>query len=309
MPQLPVKHRPRKFESVIGQDQVVKSLMRLVDNKEAQSFLFYGGAGLGKTTLARLAARRAGCLKANILEIDAATNTGIDAMRAIADSLHYKPIEGDCKAVIVDECHALTKQAWQSLLKIVEEPPENVYLFFCTTDFSKVPVTIRTRCAVYGLKPYSYPDLQKIVDRVVKLEKMTVDSEAMKVIIEEAQGSARQAVMNLSVAHAAKSRKEAAAILKAATKSDATIELCRLLVQGGSWRRAVGIIERMEDESPESVRIVVCNYIASVLSKAMEDKEACRLLTILEAFSTPYASYENRAPLLLSIGQALFNKG
>ena len=144
---LHIKWRPQKLNDVISHAFVVSSLKALLKEKECpHSFLFTGPSGVGKTTLARIVASY---LEAAVLEIDAATNTGIDAMRAVQDMARYKAIDNEKRVVIIDECHALSKQTWQSLLKIVEEPPAHLYWAFCTTEPDKVPATIKTRCVQY----------------------------------------------------------------------------------------------------------------------------------------------------------------
>src|SRR5205823_1471975 len=104
-----------------------------------------------------------------------------------------------------------------------------------------------------------------------------------------------------------KTKREAADVLRTALEGDATLELCRFLMKGGSWLKAMAIIDKLKDDNPESVRIVVCNYVASVLKNSKGDQEAVRVLSMLEAFSTPYNPSERTAPLLLSIGRALFS--
>ncbi len=128
MEPLHLKYRPKDFDEVVGQDAVVKSLQQAVKNNAGHTFLFTGLSGVGKTTLARITAATVGCVSSNLIEIDAATHTGVDDMRDVTFSLKYKPIGvGSVKVIIVDECHMLSKSAWNSLLKVLEEPPAWVY--------------------------------------------------------------------------------------------------------------------------------------------------------------------------------------
>lgn len=285
---LHIKYRPRHFAEVVGQAVVVKSLAKLIERGGAQAFLLSGPSGTGKTTLARIAARAAGCSDQTLLEIDAATHTGVDAMRDIQMTLQYLPFgKTKARAVIIDEAHALSRQSWQSLLKIVEEPPPQVYWFFCTTEGGKVPPTIKTRCASFTLKLVADGDLLALVNRIAAKEKINISDSICNVIVKEALGSPRQALVNLALCRDVKDYKEAADILRSAMQSDPVLELCRFLIKGGSWTRAVGLVEKLSDEAPESVRIVVCNYVASVLRNAKSDREAVHGLHILDAFSPP----------------------
>lgn len=302
---LPVKYRPDSFEDVVGHTAVLKSLQGVV-KRGSQTFLFHGPSGTGKTTLARIIAREAGCVET--LEVDAATNTGVDNIRDIQETIRYRPISNGKgkRAIILDEAHMLSKSAWNSLLKVVEEPPAHVFWFFCTTELDKVPATIKTRCSAFGLSSVSTDNLRTVVKRVAKSEKIRISDDVLEVIVSEARGSPRQALVNLDLCADAETKKQAADILKSAIASDAAIELCRFLTgKGGSWAKAMEIVSRLKDEQPEGVRIVVCNYVAAILKNSKSDKDAGRLLAILDAFEGTYNQSEKLAPLLLSIGRVL----
>jgi len=308
MTSLHAKYRPSAFEDVVGHTSVLKSLQSILQRKTSRTFLFHGPSGTGKTTLARIIAAEVGCEPGYIMEVDAATNNGVDNARDIQDTLRYLPMgQGKGrKAVILDEAHMLSKAAWNSLLKALEEPPSHVYWFICTTELDKVPATIKTRCTSIGLAPLSSDQIRAVVKRAAKGEGLKISDDVLEVIVAEARGSPRQALVNLDACADSKTRKEAADILKSAIASDATIELCRFLTgKGGSWAKAMEIVSRLKEEQPEGVRIVVCNYVAAVLKNTKSDKDAGRLLAILEAFEGTYNQSEKLAPLLLSLGRIL----
>lgn len=305
---LAIKYRPSEFDDVVGQSAVVRSLKTIVNKRQSHSFLLTGPSGCGKTTLARIVARKVGCLSRDIMEVDAATRTGVDDMRSVQEGLRFKPLgKGSSKGVIVDECHMLSKAAWNSMLKIVEEPPEYVFFFFCTTEPGKVPQTIKTRCTAYSLKLLSDSELTKIVKQVCAEEDIKLKSDIVEIVVAEANGSARQALSNLTLVQGVKDTKEASAVLSSAAKSTEAIDLCRFLMKGGSWVSAMQIVDKMKDQNPESVRIIVCNYLAAVLKSAKNKGDALRALAMLDNFSTPYNPSEKQAPLLLSIGHCLFD--
>lgn len=301
------KYRPRKFDEVVGQAAAVKSLARVIEKQTSRSFLFIGPSGVGKTTLARIASRVAGCDHHSITEIDAATNSGVDAMRKVSEAIQYKPFgEKDKRATIIDECHGLSKQAWDSLLKVLEEPPKHALWFLCTTDPRKVPPTIKTRCVTITLKAVDDRYLRDLVEEVADLEKMKVGESIVDLIVRQAFGSPRQALVNLATCDGVKDKREAAELLSTVLENDATIELCRFFFQGGSWSKVATILAKLDKDNPEGVRIVVCNYYASVLKNAKSEKDVMRALSIIEAFSTPYNQAEGMAPLYLSVGRVMY---
>lgn len=311
---LHLRYRPQTFEEVIGHGSICASLKRMVESQESQSFLFHGPTGTGKTTLSRIAAYEMGADPENLLEIDGASHTQVDAMRRITSTLQYKilgAVKGAKRAIIIDECHRLTIQAWESLLKSVEEPPPHVLWFFCTTRVEKVPTTIKSRCASFTLKALDHKALETLITKVIEDEGIDISGGVFDLIVQQANGSGRQALVNLALVRDLKDdRKEAARVLVALTESDPAKEMAKLCISGGSWVRAMALYKPLAEEEPESVRYAISNYIAGALRNAKTDDEAMRFLSLLESFSESYVS-ENRVvnvnALLLSIGRALFN--
>lgn len=300
------KYRPRKLAEVVGQSAVVNSLSKVLAKGEQQAFLFSGPSGCGKTTLARIAARMLGCARKDIREVDAATYTGVDDMRAIKELLIYEPFgETTGRAIIVDECHSLSKNAWQSLLKSVEEPPAHVYWMFCTTEIGKVPQTIKTRCAAYTLRSVEYNSMVKLFDRVCEAEGLEWENDVAALIINEAGGSPRQLLVNMEVCREIDNKKEAAVVLQAAQGSKEVIDLCRFLMTGGSWQKAMAIVGKLDVSNPEGIRIMVTNYFAKVALGAKSEKQAVHALNILTEFSQPFNPSDKHGPLLRAIGQVL----
>lgn len=304
---LHLKYRPQTFDDVVGQASVVSSLRKALGSpNKPHVFLFSGPSGSGKTSLARIVAVSVGVPLENVLEIDAATNSGIDNMRVVTDMARYKSLLSDgLKFIICDEAHALSKATFQSLLKPIEEPPEHVFWAFCTTEPDKVPETIRTRCLSYNLKEVSSDDLHDLLDKINSKEKLNVPPELVGIVAKHAGGNVRRALVCLSQVVGVTDKKDAMRLLESGVgDEERAIALARLLCGGKNvtWTEAMRVCELLEKESPEGVRLVIANYAASALKGS---KSPERLLAVLAAFRGPYNSSEKWGPLFLSLGELL----
>ena len=301
------KYRPHTFQDVLGQESACKSISITLKKKRGRSFLLSGPSGVGKTTIGRIIAKEVGCKSFDLIEVDGATTTGIDAMREITTHLLYKSIGGSSRVIIVDECHAISAQAFKSLLKVLEEPPENVYWILCTTQLSKVPKEVRTRCLDYVLKPVPRTDILKLLAEVAKAERLPIrrNQEALTEIADAAEGSPRLALSMLARCGHLKDEDEVRALCtgEVGTSKEA-IDLSRMLIKRADWKRIVSCIKGI-DSSPESVRIIILRYIAAVL---MNNNNIQLCLAILDAFSEPFNDREGKAPLLLACAQLHFGE-
>lgn len=193
------------------------------------TYLFTGGPGTGKTTLARILAGEFGVTAANLIEIDAGSSGGIDSMRDAIAPLRYQGFgETPNKAVIIDEAHQLSKQAWTSLLKTIEEPPAHVYFFFCTTEMGKVPENIRTRCAAYQLWNVRTDDLLDLIDSVCEAEGLDVPKKIRSMVAGACNGSPRLALVMLAAVQSCDDEREAELLLASPLENKELIDLCLL---------------------------------------------------------------------------------
>lgn len=299
------KYRPKTFKEVVGQSAAVKALETAIEKRRASCFVLEGPSGCGKTTLARIAADVAKCGR-DVLEIDAATNSGIDQMRAVQDIMRARPLGGGpSRACIIDEAHGLSKQAMDSMLKALEEPRPGVLWFLCTTNGSKFPKTLWTRAVKIQIKPVRERDIEDVVMAVVKAEKLTIGNGALDAVIFHADGSPRQALSNLAACAEMETRKEADEAIRGAAESPGIIELCRFLMKPGSWATLGEILEGIADENPEGVRIMVMNYFGKVFKGAKNQGQAGAAFDVLDAFCQPYQTGEGMGPLMLSIGRVM----
>lgn len=195
------KYRPENFNDVIGQENAVSLVRSAVDSgKPAHAYLFTGGRGLGKTTVARIFAKELGTKPGDIYEIDAASRRGIDDIRELRDHVRSAPLESKYKVYIIDEVHMLTKEAFNALLKTLEEPPAHAIFVLATTDFDKVPETVRSRTQLLS---FVYPDhlvLEEYVANIAKKEKIKISKEAVSLIAKLADRSYRDACGRLEEA-------------------------------------------------------------------------------------------------------------
>lgn len=209
------KYRPKTFEEMIGQKPIVQTLQNAIkNNRVAQAYIFSGMRGVGKTTAARIFAKALNCQQGptpipcnkcefcrgitedrsvDVLEIDGASNRGIDEVRSLREGVKYKPIHSRYKIIIIDEVHMLTREAFNALLKTLEEPPPHTVFIFATTEFHKVPATIASRCQHFEFKKISQKEIINHLLDITGKEKITISSFGLNLIAEAADGSLRDA--------------------------------------------------------------------------------------------------------------------
>ena len=186
------KYRPSAFSEVRGQDHIVTALQGALRKKTiAHAYLFAGSRGIGKTSIARILAREMGCSSNDLYEIDAASNRGIDDIRELRESVQVLPLESPYKVYIIDEVHMLTKEAFNALLKTLEEPPAHAVFMLATTEIEKLPETIVSRCQTFFLKKPSVAVLKKLVEDVAQKEGRPIESSAAGLVAMLGDGSFR----------------------------------------------------------------------------------------------------------------------
>lgn len=301
---LHLKYRPQSLADVIGQDHLIAPLQQVLTKRSAHSFLFDGPAGCGKTSLARICAAAFGATE--VIEVDAATYASVDNVRMLTANLQYSSLTGQ-RALIIDECHRLSKQAWDALLKSIEEPPDWVTWFFCTTDPGRVPDTIKTRCARFSVRAVPW---QVLVDQlllpVAEIEGLVASEPVVRLCAKEARGSPRQALVNLALCANFTEAVGAADALASALESAEAVELARALVKGEPWANILKLLNALSELDPESVRRVVVSYVSAALLGAESEKSAAKGMAILAAFGTPFYPGDGVAPVLLACGRLFF---
>ncbi|MFA6552577.1 MAG: DNA polymerase III subunit gamma/tau [Candidatus Paceibacterota bacterium] len=186
------KYRPQNFKEVIGQENIVKVLEGSIKlNRISHAYIFAGSRGTGKTSIARIFAKEIGCKASDIYEIDAASNTGVDDVRLLNESVSTLPFESPYKIYILDEVHMLSKSAFNALLKTLEEPPSHVVFILATTELNKLPETVVSRCQLFTFQKPNHNVLKELVVKVAKKEGFSIEQSSADLIALLGDGSFR----------------------------------------------------------------------------------------------------------------------
>ncbi len=275
------KYRPQDFDEVVGQEPVVRTLKNAIGAGQVrQAYLFAGPRGTGKTSLARILAKGLNCEQGptpnpdktchacvaiangsslDVVEMDAASQRGIDDIREIRERVVLQPAEGRYKVYILDEAHQLTDAAWNALLKLIEEPPPHLVFVFCTTDLAKVLPTVRSRCQTFVFQRPRLAELVQLLRRVADGEGIDVPDQALSLIARGARGSFRDAVSTLDQLSAATEGQitvQAVLQLLGAVEEEALFRLCDLVVDQDT-AGALTFVEELAAQGQDLGRLVL----------------------------------------------------
>ena len=315
------KYRPQGFAELIGQEHVQKTLANAIEsNRIAHGYIFSGQRGTGKTTVARILARCLNCVQGptakpcgvcsscteissgsspDVIEIDAASNRGINEMREIRENVRYRPARDRFKVFIVDEAHQITKEAFNALLKTLEEPPDWVVFILCTTEANEIPNTIASRCQHFTFRSVDFEELMARMRFIAGEEGITAGDEALSVLAQAGEGSVRDALSALDQAIACCGNTLGVEQIRALLGVFGTdsLEAVAEAVKSGDGGRMLEIVAELENSglslqhfSRELSRFWRNLLVAKISGKptrlvAASDEEQARLLHAAEGFS------------------------
>lgn len=293
-------HRPASFADVVGQEQVTKPLEEAVKAKKiGHAYLFSGSRGLGKTSVARIFAAAIGCTENDLYEIDAASNNSVEDIRALTDGVYTLPFASPYKVYILDEVHMLSKGAWNAFLKTLEEPPAHAVFILATTELSKVPETVQSRCQVFEFKKPTRAILAKMTAAVASREGYTLAPDAADLIAMLAGGSYRDALSVLQKVLATGEKTLSRTIVEQTTgapRREQVHALIAALAQGERGAALSAIENAAKSDADmklflelvlEALRSTLLLRYAPELRASLESELGVDELAILDTFAKP----------------------
>ena len=278
------KYRPSVLERVRGQDAAVAMVKNWVArNSVPHAILLSGPSGVGKTTIARILKTLLNCSNIDYVEVNGADDTGIDMVRGIRDKMMAAPFKGSCRIYMIDECHALTKNAQNCLLKALEDTPKHVYFILATTDPTKLLNTIQTRCTEVALKPLSTKHIEDILTYVCKKEKLKISEEVLDKIVKCCEGSARKALVYLDQVMGLEDEEEQLNAITPSSMAAAAFDLWKeFCAPKPQWANVAAVLRELKDD-PEGVRRLILACARTSLLKP-GSKYAARAYLVIDTF-------------------------
>ena len=280
------KHRPENFRDLLGQPAIAKQLAAMANKGEGipQVILLTGPSGCGKTTTARIIKNKLECNDRDYIELDGASNRGIDTVRQIKKTANLRPSAGPVRLWVIDEAHQLTGEAQGAFLKLLEDTPKHCYFILCTTDPQKLRKAIKTRCTHFQVKALNRTNAKTLIEKTCKREKKPVPAiEVIDKLIEAGEGSPRQILVNLNaIIDIEGEEKQIEAIANSTSEEDEAFKLWLALKNPRVyWADVAKVLKAIEAEEPERVRRLI---LACARNDLLASRKSVRACTIIDEF-------------------------
>jgi len=300
-----LKYRPETLDDIYGNDSIIRDIKNIFTkpvDERPHAFLLTGYRGCGKTTIARIISKMTDCnIEHDFIEIDVGEYRGIDAARTIKKNIQYRPLSGPARVYLLDECHRLTPDAQEALLKTTEEPPSHAYIIYSTTDPEKLKATLKDRCTVFQVEPLEEKKCIKFLRVIARREGIKIPIPIIELIVEKSDGRPRSALKLLEKVIGIPESEMEAKLEEDKKVEYNVIDLCRALINpDGSWKSVANILNKLKSEDPEAVRRMVLGYCCSIMLKKRNDV----VYIVAEAFRRPF--YDNgKQDLICSAYEAM----
>lgn len=279
-------YRPKTLAGVLGNEAAVSALEEMLGNpaKMPRVWLLHGGTGCGKTTIGRIIKSKLEVADNDFTEINSSEMRGIDTVRELIKNCMFKPMQGAYRMYLIDECHKMTNDAQNAILKLLEDTPSHLIICLCTTEPEKMIKAILGRCMPIQVAPLSDVLMGRLLKKVAKLEKATISEDVLEMIVKGSQGHPRNALNMLEAVLATPEEQRLEVAKRTQETQSQSIELCRALMNGAKWGAIAAILTGLKEQDAESTRRAVLGYCQAVLLKGDNIKAG----VIMDYFIEPF---------------------
>jgi len=281
-----LKYRPQQFSQIKGNGALVSALESILEKPEKMphSYLISGPTGCGKTTIGRIIKNRLEIADTDYTEINSSDFRGIDTIREIIKNIQYLPMNSKYRIYLLDECHKLSNDAQNALLKALEDTPAHIIFILCTTDPDKLIKAIIGRCIHFPVQQLNEREMKALLKSVAKKEDEDVENEVLEQIVLDSQGHPRNALNILERVLNTSPEKRLEAAKQASAEISQSIELCRALIGRKNWKEIASILDGLKGQEPESIRRAVMGYCQAILLKTDNAQAGLVMECMIEPF-------------------------
>lgn len=271
---LHIDYRPRTLDEVFGNDAVKASLKSVLEREDVpHAFLFSGHYGCGKTTMGRIVADMLGCDPVDYQEIDGSVAKGIANIKELKKASRYAPMKGHVKVYLIDECHRLSGEAADAMLKELEDTPKHVYYILCTNEVQNLKGSIKSRCTEFTVNKLKPMEMRRMLKWIIEDAKLSVTDKVVEAIMKGAQGVARTGAKILDAVYNIPDEETQVEVALNYFDEDKVevIELCRKLADGKPWKEIAPILSALQDQDAVGIRFTILGYFKACILKDLKN--------------------------------------